>query len=413
MPQFTISAPVTTNTATVQVDGAALGTHRYQLVVEDDSGNRSQPSLVSVAIVPPRPRTQTIQVGPLPVALAGPINTDEAWVVVSGQVEGPRGAVAVANLASGAVTSRIIVGVAPGEIAISPLQTGSRRIALVTNSGDNTVTAIDVEQHSVLSTIQVGFRPLGVDISHDGRFGYVVDSAHPTGAAPIGSLSVIDLATLQVVATTPLGLLAERVVFSPAGREAYVNNSGDGTIAVIGVPAHRQIASIKVGGGPTSRPRQVAVSAETFPLWTANQGTANASLIAADRSVQDIGIGVPPEAVVSSAKGDLALLAGSAATVLVVLDSRSGALDRRSVPIPSQAGGPGSIVLSASQGSVVIAHPQLNQISIFDTAFFNQLLTLPVPKTPVRCALAAKGKFACVACQNGDSIFVMEMGVFP
>jgi YVTN family beta-propeller protein len=412
MPRFTINSPVTTTTSTIQVDGAALGAHRYQLVVEDESGNQSQPAFVSVAVAAPQPQTRVIQVGPSPAALAGPANTDECWVVCSGQVEGTRGAVAVANLSSGAV-SRLIVGVAPAEIAVSPPLAGVRRIALVTNSGDNTATALDVAQHSVISTIQVGPRPLGVDISPDGRFGYVVNSGSAAAAAPNGSLTAIDLGTLKVIATAPLGISPERVVFSPAGQEAYVNNAGDGTITVIGVATHKPIASIKVGGAATSRPRQAAVCAATFPVWTANQGTSNASRIAPDRSVQDVAIGFAPEAVVTPAKGDLALLAGSSAKTMAVLDSRSGTLDRHSITLPGEAGGPGSMVLSASQGSVVIAHPQLDRISVFDTAFFNQLLSPAVPKTPVRCALAANGKFACVACQNASSIFVMELAVFP
>lgn len=51
MPKFTAGIPITTTTATVIVSaGLAAGRHRFRLVVQDGSGNTSQPSEVVVEI---------------------------------------------------------------------------------------------------------------------------------------------------------------------------------------------------------------------------------------------------------------------------------------------------------------------------------------------------------------------------
>jgi hypothetical protein len=55
MPEFRAGQPVTTNTPDVEVTVAPnaplpAGRHRFQLVVEDDSGNSSDPSITEVIV---------------------------------------------------------------------------------------------------------------------------------------------------------------------------------------------------------------------------------------------------------------------------------------------------------------------------------------------------------------------------
>ena len=55
MPEFRAGQPVVTNTPDVEVTVAAnapipAGRHRFQLVVEEDSGNSSEPSITDVIV---------------------------------------------------------------------------------------------------------------------------------------------------------------------------------------------------------------------------------------------------------------------------------------------------------------------------------------------------------------------------
>lgn len=64
MAVFVPGRSVTTQVPLVQVDaGLDAGVHRFQLVVVDDTGARSEPAVIEVRV---RPRT----IGPVPV---GPI----------------------------------------------------------------------------------------------------------------------------------------------------------------------------------------------------------------------------------------------------------------------------------------------------------------------------------------------------
>lgn len=51
MPKFTPNVPIESNGAQIEVEGLEPGTHRFQLVVVDDSGNRSQPDTATVVVV--------------------------------------------------------------------------------------------------------------------------------------------------------------------------------------------------------------------------------------------------------------------------------------------------------------------------------------------------------------------------
>jgi len=51
MPTFTLNVPIFTSTPTIAVEGLPVGIHRFQLIVEDESGNRSQPSFGIVTVL--------------------------------------------------------------------------------------------------------------------------------------------------------------------------------------------------------------------------------------------------------------------------------------------------------------------------------------------------------------------------
>src|SRR5689334_17606762 len=51
--------------------------------------------------------------------------------------------------------------------------------AYVTNEDEHTVTVIDTDKNAVVTTIQVGKRPRGVQVSHDGSTLYVALSGLP------------------------------------------------------------------------------------------------------------------------------------------------------------------------------------------------------------------------------------------
>lgn len=178
------------------------------------------------ALTDPASDLPTIDVGGEPVGVAFRPDGQYAYVVNAGQNR-----VSVINTDSQTVETHIRVGSEPQEIAINAA--GTR--AYVTNSGDGTVSVIDLATNEQLTTVPVGEEPNGVAVRPGGREVYVVNSEQDDN-----TVSIIDTRTNRVVATLTreedegrIGLVPQKVTFSPDGRRAFVTNSLDDTVSII------------------------------------------------------------------------------------------------------------------------------------------------------------------------------------
>ncbi len=98
--------------------------------------------------------------------------------------------------------------------------------ALITNSGDNTVSVIDTATDQVIATVNVQAAPTGVAVDPSGTKGYVVNSGSQ-------SISVVDLTSLSVstpLSGTAVGSGAFGVAVSPDGAYFYVTNRTSDTV---------------------------------------------------------------------------------------------------------------------------------------------------------------------------------------
>ncbi|TIV05969.1 MAG: hypothetical protein E5W00_19015, partial [Mesorhizobium sp.] len=70
----------------------------------------------------------------------------------------------------------------------------SAYMAYVSNEKDNTMSVVDTGTMQVVKTVNVGQRPRGITISHDGKHIYLC-------ASDDDSIEVIDTASLEIVDT--------------------------------------------------------------------------------------------------------------------------------------------------------------------------------------------------------------------
>lgn len=137
----------------------------------------------------------------------------------------------------------------------------SKRV-YTTNSEDNNVLIIDVEQKKVVGEIKTGKFPHGLRMSPDGREIYVANVND-------NSVSVIDVAQSKEVTRIPVGKAPVQVGFAPEGGRAYVSLRDENSVAVIDTAQRKKIASIAVGRNPI----QVFVTLDGRYVYVANQGT--------------------------------------------------------------------------------------------------------------------------------------------
>jgi YVTN family beta-propeller protein len=122
------------------------------------------------------------------------------------------------------------------------LRPGLHLFAYVGNTGDGTVSVIDLIKLSPVATIVVGPGPSGL-------------RAHPKrpeiwGVSSAGGYAwVLDVQSNQIVARIPVGTLPYALDFSADGRRAYVAASGSNAIVAIDTASRQIVARGRAGRG--------------------------------------------------------------------------------------------------------------------------------------------------------------------
>jgi len=143
-------------------------------------------------------------------------------------------------------TSGVLLETNPRGIAINPIT----NIAVIANENADSVSIVDLDTQTFLSTITVGKAPRGVGIDKGFNLAAVGNSHDNT-------LSVIDLNTFQLISTIPVGKEPEGIAIDSSTHRAYVANHKDGTISVIDLTNSNPIITIPVG----QEPKDVAIDA--------------------------------------------------------------------------------------------------------------------------------------------------------
>jgi len=134
----------------------------------------------------------------------------------------------------------ISVGKGPEAIDISPdgLQ------VWVGNSGDGTVSIIDVTAMKVIGTVSAGTKHMNrLKFTPDGKRVLISDLGG-------GDLVVVEVATRKEVKRLHLGSSAEGILVQPDGSRAFVAVSGDDKVAVVDLKTLEVVGTIATGRDP-------------------------------------------------------------------------------------------------------------------------------------------------------------------
>ncbi|MCA1683606.1 MAG: hypothetical protein LC708_00525, partial [Actinobacteria bacterium] len=127
--------------------------------------------------------------------------------------------VSVIDTATNTVVNTIPVGDRPVGVALTP--DGARVYAV--NVGDGTVSVISTASDTVVATVAMGGSPHSVTVTPDGARAWVYGN---------GPARVIDTSSNTVVGTVPGAALVEDVAFSPDGTRAYLAEQTAGLLVV-------------------------------------------------------------------------------------------------------------------------------------------------------------------------------------
>ncbi len=160
--------------------------------------------------------------------------------------------------------NRIYTPGAARRLCISPA--GDR--VYVTNNGAASVSAIDTATQQVIATIPVGQKPMGIAITPNGEEVYVTNQHD-------GTVSVIDTTTLTVIATIRTGHLCQRVVITRDGTKAFVQNGNSDTVSAIDTATHTVIATLPTGHHPWA----ILASPDDMKLYVCNGSATTVTVI--------------------------------------------------------------------------------------------------------------------------------------
>ncbi|ABV94398.1 conserved hypothetical protein [Dinoroseobacter shibae DFL 12 = DSM 16493] len=113
----------------------------------------------------------------------------------------------------------------------------------VTNEKDDTISVIDIATLEVVRTIETGERPRGITFSKDYSRVYICASDSDT-------VQVMDPVTGEILHDLPSGEDPEQFVLHPNDRHLYIANEDDAITTVVDTESRQVIAQIDVGIEP-------------------------------------------------------------------------------------------------------------------------------------------------------------------
>lgn len=153
--------------------------------------------------------------------------------------------------------------------------------AYVTNEDGESVSVLDTDKAEVVATINVGKRPRGLKLSHDGKQLFVAVSGLPKCPPSVpdeecaklkrdltaDGIAVIDTATLKLTRLLKSGSDPEQFDLSRDGKRLFIANEDSGTLTVVNVLTGAVEQSVPVGKEPegvrvTPDGRWIAVTSE-------------------------------------------------------------------------------------------------------------------------------------------------------
>ena len=308
--------------------------------------------------------------------------------------------VSVIDMAANAVIAVIPVGNGPVGTALTP--DGTHEYVL--NFGAGTVSVIDTSTNTVVATISGEKNPVGISITPDGTRAYVTNASNST-------VAVIATATNTVDASIAVGSIPVGISISPDGGRAYVTNLGDGTVSVISTGTNTVVASIPLGAfGPAT----VAITPDMTHAYVTDSVSGMVSVIATATNtvMTTIRVGNSPTGIAFTPDGAYAYVTNLGDNAVSVIATATNTVVGSPIPVGPfvRFFGGGGIAVNSDGSRVYVANGAGNTVSVIATATNTVVATIPVGKFPTQVAISSP--FTGPAPSSGTTCNGTYNGIF-
>ena len=232
-------------------------------------------------------------------------------------------------------------------------------------------------------------------------------------------VSVIDLASQQVVALVPVGRSPAGVVAASRTGRVFVSNPDSKTISVIDMHTQQVVATLAAGDGPVGIDASADGARVYAADWFANRllvfdGRAAGTTLQSASATTDrqaplasIAVGKAPAGVAASDRAGMVFVAERDDDSVALVDTQAGRVRLR-----TRVGShPFALLFDAPRQRLYALNVQSDDVSVLNTADPTRLdliATVKVGKAPYGAALAANGSLLYVTNQHDDSVSVID-----
>lgn len=295
--------------------------------------------------------------------------------------------------------------------------------AYVSNEDGESVSVLDTESNTKIATIDVGKRPRGMKLSHDGSSLFVAVSGLPKCPPSVpdeecaklerdlkaDGIAIVDTAKHKVIKVLAAGSDPEQFAMSSDGKRLYVANEDVGTLSVVDVEAGKVIERIKVG----LEPEGVALTPNGRRVLVTNEAGSSVTVIDTEtlQVIKTTPVGQRPRDMDFSPDGDTAYVSGEVDASLNRMSVTGNAPVQRLLQLREQAR-PMAVIFDEAHDRLYLSTGRGGTVAVVDMTdaphSAKLIKEVPVGKRPWGMALSADGRYLYTANGPSNDVSVID-----
>jgi len=274
------------------------------------------------------------------------------------------------------------LAMAPATLTIPPATPAGSYYVGVLADAANAVLEADESNNAVSEPIDVSSLAARIFVVHPG-----------SGSEP-GAISVLDVATQEVIDTIEVGV--EPSALAIAGTRAYVANFGSDSVSIVDLMTHEVIGTIEEIATPTA----IALDPAGTRAYVVDAGGAVMVIDTATLSViATVAVGSSPGAIALAPGGSFLYVTNRGSNTVSRLDLASNEVTA-TIPVGSMPSG----VAFHPGGRAYVTNTLSDSVSVIDAATSTVVATIPVGAGPTGVAAAPDGAELYVSSFGSASI---------
>jgi len=288
----------------------------------------------------------------------------------------------------------------------------------VTNEASGELSVIDGSNNTVITTVRIGKRPRGIQISPDRKTILVALSGSPFAGPGVDpetlpppdksadGIGVLDVETNQLRKVLAAGSDPEQFAITKDGQTIYVANEDVALTTVLDVASGNIIKTVPVG----EEPEGVEISPDGTVVYVTSESNNTVSAIstATNEIVATVKVGPRPRAIAFLPNGERAYVSAENDGSVAVIDAKKHIL-LETIRFPGEGVKPMGVVVSPDGKRLYVTTGRFRRLFAIDTVSNEIVGSLEVGERPWGVAITPDGKTIYTANGPSNDVTVVDV----